>query len=173
MIFLGKYDPIPVKTRQQVEFRKQRLRVRRDREIDTALGNQGRDLLRRTLVQLKVDVGITFMELADNIRQHVARLGAGRRYGQRAFLLGHQILPDTADIVDVAQYLASVCHNRRTGGRDGNQRFALARKYLYADFLLELPELLADTWLARIQAICGRRDIQAVVHDTEQVFQLN
>jgi hypothetical protein len=36
-----------------------------------------------------------------------------------------------------------------------------------------LAQLLADTGLARVQALRGRGDVKAVVDNAEQVFELN
>src|SRR5690606_3072637 len=39
-------------------------------------------------------------------------------------------------------------------------------------FTFELAQLLADTRLARVEPFRGRRDVQPVVHDAEQVLEL-
>ena len=43
---------------------------------------------------------------------------------------------------------------------------------LNAQLLLEQLQLLADARLARIQALRGRRDVQATVSNRDQVFEL-
>ena len=53
-----------------------------------------------------------------------------------------------------------------------SEAFALAGEYLHAQFFLEQLELLADAGLRRVQALSSGRDVQAVVDDRKQIFQL-
>jgi hypothetical protein len=58
------------------------------------------------------------------------------------------------------------------GHGDAAEALALAREQLQPEFLLEELQLLADTRLGGIQPFGGRGDVQAVVGDRQQVFEL-
>ena len=96
----------------------------------------------------------------------------GGRNRQPAFLLRHQVLANAFDIVNVAKDLARVLNNGAACRRNANQALALAREYLHTELLLQLPQLLADARLAGVQAFCGRRNVEAVIHNAKQVFEL-
>src|SRR5690606_6875453 len=172
MLLRHERDAMPVVDRQQRELREQILRARRDREIDLVRADELGDLLRRALVQLQVDARIALAERAHDLGQHVARLRVRRRDRQRAVELGREIAREALNVADLAQDLARAGDDLAAGRRDRGQALALAREQLDAELGLELLQLLADARLAGIQALGGRRDVEAAVDDSDQVFEL-
>ncbi len=163
---------MPVVDRQQREMREQLLRAGRDREIDLVRAHELDDLLRRSLVQLEIDARIALAERADDLGQHIARLGVSRGDRQRAVELGGEVAREARDVADLAEDLARACDHLAARGRDGGEALALAREQLHAELRLELLELLADAGLARIEPLGGGRDVEPAVRDAYEILEL-
>ena len=52
------------------------------------------------------------------------------------------------------------------------EALALADEQLEAEFVLKLPELLAQAWLGSVDAFRGQRDVEAGVGDGNEIAQL-
>lgn len=48
----------------------------------------------------------------------------------------------------------------------------MSNEQLHAQFLFEQAELLTDTRLRCVEVVCGRRDIQSIVGDRNEVSEL-
>jgi hypothetical protein len=95
-----------------------------------------------------------------------------RRDRQGPFLLAVEIRREAADIVHFRHDDPGAVDHLFAGGRDAAQALALAREQLHPELLLEELELLADPRLRRVQLFRCLRDIQPVVDDRQQIFQL-
>jgi len=48
----------------------------------------------------------------------------------------------------------------------------MSNEQLHAQFLFKQAELLTDTRLRRVEAVCSHRDIQSIVGDRNEVSEL-
>jgi hypothetical protein len=165
-------DAVPAVAGQQHQVREQLARAGGDGEVDAVGRHQFGDLLGRALLQLQVDPRVALAELPDDVRQHVARLGVGGGQRQRPLLLPGHVAGEAADVLHFAHDPAGAADHFPAGRGDGRQALALAGEELHAKLLLQQLELLADSRLARIQAVSGGRDVEATVGNGHQVPEL-
>ncbi len=94
-------------------------------------------------------------EVADHLRQGIARLGVGGGDRQGALLLVGELLGDLLDALDLAQDLPRGIDDSLAGRRDPRQVLAAAGEYLHPQLVLEQADLLADPRLRGVQALRG------------------
>ena len=131
-----------------------------------------RYLLGGTLVQVQADARVALAEFLDDVGQDITRLRVRRRDGQRPFFLVKVIGGQAADILHFLHDEPRPLYHLLTGSGNVAEALALARKQLQTQFLLEELQLFADAGLGRVQAFRGRSDVQPVVGDRQQVFEL-
>ena len=80
----------------------------------------------------------------------------GGRYGQGAAGFVRKLLGNPFDGVCLAQHLSGQFKDDLPCRRDMGQVFAAACKYLHPQFILQQPDLLADSGLGGKQALGSR-----------------
>ena len=165
-------DPVPTEAGQQHESRKELAGTGGNGEVHAVGSYQFGQLFGGALVQLEVDFWVAFAEFPNDVRQHVARLGVGRRNGQGAFLFARQVAGEAPDILRLPHDAPGAGNHVPPRRGDGGQALPLAREELHAQFLLQQFQLFADPGLARVQALGSGRDIEATVRDGDQVLEL-
>ena len=123
-------------------------------------------------MQTQLHAGIAFDELLDRRRQGVARLRVRGCDGQVAAVLRVKFLGGLLEVLGIVQHaLGDGKHGFARLG-DGHDALAVAHEDLDTQFLLQLPDLLADAGLRGVQRAGGTRDIQSLTHDLVEVTQL-
>ena len=164
--------PVPAVARHEQQVGEQVPRPGRDSEIDFVRSHHVRYLLGGTLVQVKADARVALAEFLDDVGQDITRLRVRRRDGQRPFFLVKVIGGQAPDILHFLHDEPRPLYHLLTGSGNVAEALALARKQLQTQFLLEELQLFADAGLGRVQAFRGRSDVQTVVGDRQQVFEL-
>ena len=126
-----------------------------DADVDVALGRLLGDLQRVALVQDDLDLRIARGEFAQHLRQHVAGLRVRGGDGQRAGVLAAEFVGDALQVGEFAQRAARGRDHDYAGRRERGQALALAHEYRQAEFVLELPDLLADAGLRGEKGLRG------------------
>ena len=103
-------------------------------------------------MQMQSHLGVLDAELANDLRQHVARLGVSGRDGQRAAVGLAQLGGGAADVLHLAQYAAGARDDLLAGGRGAGERSAFALEQLKSELLFQQLELPAHARVARYAA---------------------
>src|ERR1700722_1667288 len=91
MVLRNDDSPMPVIARHQRQIAEQVLRPRGNGAINPVVRNHLRNLLRCPLLQIEPHIRIAPPELADDVRQYIARLRVGRTYGEASPALVAQL----------------------------------------------------------------------------------
>ena len=161
---------VPVITRHEQQLAEEIARAGRDREIDLVGRNHVGNLFGRTLVQVEVDPGVAFAEIADDFRQHVARLRMGRGNRQRAFFLVVVIRCQAANVFDLLHDQPCTFDHLATRRGYSAEAFALAYEKLQPELFLEQLELLAYPRLRCVKPFGRRCYIQSIIDDRQQIL---
>ena len=164
--------PVPAVARDQQQVGKQVPRPGSDSKIDLVCGDHVRDLLRGTLVQVKADARVAFAEFPDHVRQDITCLRVRRCDRQRAFFLVKVVGGQAPDVLHFLHDESRSLYYLLAGGGNAAEALALARKQLQTQFFLKELQLFAHAGLGRVEAFRGRRDVEPVVCDRQQVFEL-
>ena len=143
-----------------------------DGEIRLACEHVVAHLGRAALAQAHPHVRMALHELANDRRQDVARLSVSGGDGQRAALLGAELLADAAKVVDVAQQALGDLQHFSARISDCGQAPALAHEDIHAEFLFQQADLLRHARLRGMQGCCGLGDVEAAAGDLEDIAQL-
>jgi len=134
------------------------------------LGEVAADLL--ALVQHHAHFWKLSGESGQDFRQHVARLRVRRGDGKRPRVLATELIGDALHVGNLAERPSRRCDDDFTRRRKRCQTFALANEDAQTELVLELPNLLADAGLRRIQRDRSVGNVQPVVDDRAQIFEL-
>ena len=163
---------VPLVAGQRDELREVGERLGRDADVDLAARRLLGHLHRIALVQHDLDLGVARRELAQHLRQHVARLRVRGGDRQRAGVLAAEFVGDALQVRDLAHRAPRGRDDDLAGGRERRQPLALAHEHRQAELVLELADLLADARLRREQRFGGVGHVEAVVDDRAEVLEL-
>ena len=94
------------------------------------------------------------------------------RDAQNAGILAAELVGDALQVRDLPQRAPRGCHDHFAGGRQRRQPLALPHEDAQAELVFELPDLLADAGLRRIERLGGVGDVESVVDDRAEVAEL-
>ena len=166
------HGAMPAVYRQPHQMRKQLLGAGGDGEVDPVARHQLGDLFGGALVQVQAHLRIAGAERADNLRQHVARLGVGGRDRQAAAVRLAQLCRGAADVLHLAQDAAGAGDDLLARRRGARERPAFTLEQLKSELLLQQLQLPAHAGLGGMQLPRGRGDVQTVFVHCDQIAQL-
>ena len=163
---------IPFIAGQRDQFRGVSYRFGGDPQISLALGDEFGDLHRVALVEQQSHLGKAFGELLDCRRQHVARLGVGRRDAQRSFIACAMLVADALEAGGVDQQQAGAFDDQAARFREAGEALAVADENHHAQLVLEQAHLFADAGLRCEQTFRRVGNIEAMIYNGDEVAQL-
>ena len=166
------HHPIPLVAGQRDQFGIICQRLGGDADIDIALGRQFGDLARVALMQDNLDLGIARGEFAQHLGQNIAGLRVRGGNGQCSGILAAELVGDTLQVGKLAQCTTRSRDHDDACGRKRGQALALPHEYRQAEFILQLPDLLADAGLRGKQRLGCNGNVQTVVDNRAKVFDL-
>ncbi len=89
-----------------------------------------------------------------------------------AFILAAKLVCDPLQVADLDERATRGRDDDRAGRRKLGEPLALADEDFDAELVLELADLLADSRLRRVERFRGVRDVEAVIDDRAEVFEL-
>jgi hypothetical protein len=95
-----------------------------------------------------------------------------RRDRQCSGILRLELGADTLEVVELLQRSPGGGDDHLPAGRQRREALALAHEDRHAELVFELPDLLADARLRRVERLCGDRNIEPMVNDRTQVAEL-
>src|SRR5690242_15942019 len=138
---------MPAVTGQQRELAEQMLRAGGDGAIDTIARHHLGDLLGSSLVQVETHLRVASAELANHIRQNIARLRVRRADRQASLALIAQLGREAADSARLLQYAHGALDDLLSGGSNAREIAPFAYEDLESELVLEQLDLLADARL--------------------------
>src|SRR5690606_36370688 len=102
-------------------------------------------------------------EGSDHGWQSIAGLGMSGRNGQAALTLVAELLRNLLNAFDLTQNLSCSLEDSLACRSDAGQMLTTARKDLYAQFVFQQADLLADPGLGCVQALGCSRHVQVVM----------
>src|SRR5690606_3613305 len=115
------------------------------------------------LVHVQGDFRILANEGSDHGWQGIAGLGMSGRNGQAALTLVAELLRNLLNAFDLTQNLSCSLEDSLACRSDAGQMLTTARKDLYAQFVFQQADLLADPGLGCVQALGRSRHVQVVM----------
>ena len=123
-------------------------------------------------MEVQAHLRIALAELADHVRQHVARLGVGGADREASLPLVAQLRREVADALGLLQDLQRPLDHLLPGGGDAGEIAPLAHEDLKAQLVLQELDLLAHPRLRGVEFVRRGRDIEPALGDGGEVAQL-
>ena len=165
-------DPLPSVQRQPHQLRKELVRARRNHELQEVSRHHVRDLLGGTLMQMQAYFRVLCAKSANAFGQNIARLSVRRRDGQRAAVHLGPLRRCASNALQLTQDRRRPRDDVFPGFGRTHQRTALALEDLKPKLLLEQCNLAAHPGLRGVQAAGGRRHVQTVLVNRDDVAKL-
>src|SRR5690242_18120059 len=124
-----------------------------DGAVDTIARHHLGDLLGGPLVEVETHLGVAAAELADHIRQHIARLRVGGADRQAPLALIAQLGRETADRTRLLQYAYRALDDLLSGGSNAREIAPFTHEDLESELVLEQLDLLAHARLRGVQFV--------------------
>ena len=133
-------------------------------------------LLRRSLVQVQLHVGVTAAEVMDGIGQRVACLGMRGRDRQLAGRLLRVFLAHPKQVLGTAQNAFDDRNGHRAGMRERGEALAGTHEEFEAQLLFQLADLATDAGLRCVQRPCHFGQVEAAsdgLTDRTQLLEIH